>query len=124
MAAVSLRHLHHREFITTGYSPAAQKRLKDLFGQGKYYDAINLNIGWYKSNPDRDGEARSRFDYLIKQGIMDALQVHVKNNLITSAQKQQLIDNHQLNDNKFPTLANIVHSQLREDARAYLLSKI
>lgn len=87
MAAVSLSYEHHRKSITTGLSPQAQMQLRQLFEAGNYFEAISLNVRWYKTNSDRKGEARDRFDIYIKQGIRDALDIHVKNGLITQDQK-------------------------------------
>lgn len=123
MAAVSLRFEHHRQFITTGSSKKAQKLMRDLFEAGNYFEAISVNIGWYRSNPDRQGEARDRFDQYIKQGVRDALEIHVKNGLIDQKQRELLIQRHQL-DVTNPTLNNILNLPLRNEAREYLLNDI
>ncbi|KAJ6646311.1 hypothetical protein Bhyg_01522 [Pseudolycoriella hygida] len=86
MGAVSISYAEHRTLLTTGSANEKggfmNQWLADHFKKGEYYQAIEKNIQLY---------VEAKFLNQIKKGVMDALEVHVANKLITDAQRKTLI---------------------------------
>ncbi len=90
MGACSLTYDEHRILPTTGSTLAAQATLAELsksMSEGKYAKAIGDNIQIYL-------EAHLLPKY--KKGVLDALQVHQTNKLITKAEKDAIIAKYSL----------------------------
>ncbi|MDX2165247.1 MAG: serine protease, partial [Gammaproteobacteria bacterium] len=91
MVSLNLKYQVHRKFITTGSRKEVvefRARQEKFFAQGKYYDAIDINIEEYqKAGIITDGN---------KSALAKGLDLHVTNKLITAQQRHNLIAKYNL----------------------------